>query len=1356
MTPKWLHLPTVNNPDVLNPILYSPTFGAPHIEVGANASILAAATFPYTSGDVTLAVNNTNYTLDGLSFPTINGVVRTSSVTFDDASSGKTTVTGGNITITATSGDVPVVATFLSHQGENTNNEWGSWGQWVGGAISSVFQVANLPILKLASLPVSINYRSAGSTVTVGENASIVGSGTVNVQASSTADAEGQAIYAQSTTGGAAIAVMLANTDAETDVKANALIESTGGDVDVGSTANSTTVGTARVTQNTQVDDNSDPNKSIQVSLAVGSINQTAHATLEAGASLEANGSSSNSSNPASTSYQDGKAGIAAVINVAQNDIRANADGTIISGIVSPGSTSPAATDVPFSVSFNPFTDVDFANNAIRVSSSNETAQPSPPGQAPVGSQWQTGQQIVYNSGGGGSIPGLVSGTVYYVIVPSNLTNEIQLAASLTDALSDTPIQFNAYPTLSDGTITVPITDVDESTGTINFGFKPGFTDGEQLTYKAAANQRIGGLTDGKTYYAIITSANPTGLQLSLSAPSNNTDGPAIPLTLNPDFAGFRQNLPVTVNPTGGLANSLKFGFNTGFTANDHFVYQGSGIAGLSDGVTYWVLPDANDPSVIQLATSPGGQPVAIGLGTVGTSGSATLTFDPSVSLDTDNNTVDLGFNYALAGNLAVPVTVNPSGGPTNSLQFGFNPGLQLNDHFTYQGSGIAGLTRGTIYYVIPDANDPTIIQLATSTQDSVVPIGSHANPSGRDGAATFTFGPDVTLNADFNFALAGTSSNLPSGTALVYHGALQSNVADLTDGATYYVIQDPASPRIMYLGNDAADAEAAYAAGASAYQTNYATAYTTAYNNWLANHPNDTAGAVTAGTTAANAAAGTGGTSWTSGAIADYREGTPPPVGTFTVSVNTTSGLSNTIDFGFNGGFVNKDPLVYVGPVGTNPGINGLTPGTIYYINVPDPLNNPSVIQLTDSSGNVIPISLTSGTTTMVQFGSLTNDSITVSGNTLTFNTPGDPTTPFDPGYQNGDPFVYEGPVTQTLTGDVSGTTVSNLVGTSNLTPGMTVSGTGIAAGTTILSIDSDTSITLSTAGATGRGVSLTFASAAIATLAPGTTYYVILTGTPGVIQLAPTPGGSAISFGPAFTTNINYTVPFAPADDRPYAVTHFGGIDTSYMTGTAHTLEPVNPVGININASLSSYETNFASSGIGGKPSWTDRLTKPEQPSLLGNYLQKLMTTAPDPNSTSSAASTTPANTLQSIQGGTGNSPPWSVVGTFVIMIDLSNVYTDIAGTAVLESASDVTASSSLSQTADTGRRPRSPAEKKKSPRARPRTPPATAWPSPSPSASPSPTSMRPSMTALTSMPRAPLPSAPIPPIPWRSPPR
>ena len=281
------------------------------------------------------------------------------------------------------------------------------------------------------------------------------------------------------------------------------------------------------------------------------------------------------------------------------------------------------------------------------------------------------GEPVVFGADSSQLINGLSDGTTYYAIVNPATPDSIQLAAapqvagvdgpalpiSLAAAVASRFIQYGQYPTLTGligGVSTpIPITDVDETSNTIDLGFNPGFTDGEALVYNDASDQRIGGLTNGTTYYAIVNPASPTTLQLAATPKSGDVDGAAVPLNLDPYFQGFRQNLAVTVNPNGGLPNSIDFGFATGFQLYDNFVYQGSGIAGLTDGVTYWVIPDPSDPNVIQLASSSANAsasppvPVAIGSSAGGSTGHATLTFDPSVSIDATNNTVSLGFNYA-------------------------------------------------------------------------------------------------------------------------------------------------------------------------------------------------------------------------------------------------------------------------------------------------------------------------------------------------------------------------------------------------------------------------------------------------------------------------------------------------------------------------------------------------------------------------------------------------------------------------------------------------------------------------------------------------------------------------------------
>ncbi|MGA2700304.1 MAG: hypothetical protein ABSH35_04325 [Isosphaeraceae bacterium] len=914
---------------------------------------------------------------------------------------------------------------------------------------------------------------------------------------------------------------MMGVTDAETNVNSNALIDSTGGSVTLGSTANTTATSTARVSQNIGgAPANPD---SIAVSLAIGVVNQTAQATVSPGATvmaagdvnLTATGTGANTSIPTTGTYVSGLAGAAVGVDVTENTIKANADGTLISDA---SATSPT-------LSLDPDTDVDFANSAFEVS----------PG---AFASLQTGQPYTYSSGNNGAIGGLTSGTVYYIIVPTNLTDEIRLAATLHDAEQGNFIPFQQYPTLTGGSTSVPISDVDETDGTITFDSDPGFTDGEALTYHAVAGQLIGGLTGGTTYYAIVNPASPDTLQLSASAPSGGVDGPAIPLNLDPVFQGFRQALPVTINPSGDLPNSIQFGFDAGFQLGASLIYQGSGISGLTDGVRYWAIPDPKDSTVnstvIQLADSyadaQAGTALAIGSNAPGGQNGNTLTFDPSVSIDSQTNTIDLGFNYALA-------------------------------------------------------------------------------------------------------------NTLPSGTPLVYYGALGSAVANLTDGTTYYVIQDSANPSLMRLTTaGAAQAIAAATAGTDNYNTQYQTAYNAAYQAYVSNNPTDphlVQDATNAGNAAAQAAAAQAdnGEDWTAAAIDSARIGNPPPVGTFPVTVDP---VGQTVDFGFNAGFVKNQPLVYEGPATGSAGIIGLTPGDTYYVTLPDRVNNPGLVQFTDDSGNVVPVSLASGTTTSVMFGAPTSDNVSVSSNQLTFNNPDEPTTPFDPGFNLGDPMVYLGPVSLS-NGDV---------------------------------------------GITG--------------LVPGTVYYVITTSTPGVIQLADSYANAEL--GTALTislpsgstaTNINYTVPFTPADTRPLVVTQFGSIDTATMsftmpfTASPTTLTPVGMAGVNVTATLTDSESSFTASGIGGEPSVADKILKPElvapqTNSAIQNAWSKQF------NSGSPSAATT---VTQNAPGATGQGPDLSLAGAvFIQVVPVDIVTAEVASTAVIESASNVTVAASLTQTVDT----------------------------------------------------------------------
>ncbi len=111
---------TVANPDPNNPFL-NIGFNTPQITVDAGSNLLTQATGWSQAGAITLTATNTNNVLDGLSFPTLDAVVRQSTIDFaDGTTSSASLVEGGTIDIEATSGDTPLVQT-LANQGTDPN-----------------------------------------------------------------------------------------------------------------------------------------------------------------------------------------------------------------------------------------------------------------------------------------------------------------------------------------------------------------------------------------------------------------------------------------------------------------------------------------------------------------------------------------------------------------------------------------------------------------------------------------------------------------------------------------------------------------------------------------------------------------------------------------------------------------------------------------------------------------------------------------------------------------------------------------------------------------------------------------------------------------------------------------------------------------------------------------------------------------------------------------------------------------------------------------------------------------------------------------------------------------------------------
>ena len=208
--------------------------------------------------------------------------------------------------------------------------------------------------------------------------------------------------------------------------------------------------------------------------------------------------------------------------------------------------------------------------------------------------------------------------------------------------------------------------------------------------------------------------------------------------------------------------------------------------------MTYWAIPDATNPTIIQLSDTMGGTPI-----TFTESGKQTLTFDPSVAISGNNNTVNLGFNFALAK--------------------GGNPGYLANGTpLVYEAAldfSVQGLINGTTYYVIQDPADPQVMRLTQLNTDPLNGNNTYAQEAYNAGATALTANVataatpfQVNVNASTNPTNSidfGSQGTFDTNDVLIYEGPTGSNpaIGGLNPGETYYaLVPDPTNPGVIEL----------------------------------------------------------------------------------------------------------------------------------------------------------------------------------------------------------------------------------------------------------------------------------------------------------------------------------------------------------------------------------------------------------------------------------------------------------------------------------------------------------------------------------------------------------------------------
>ncbi len=224
---------------------------------------------------------------------------------------------------------------------------------------------------------------------------------------------------------------------------------------------------------------------------------------------------------------------------------------------------------------FNAKTEVDIGTNKITIANHG----------------FADNEQVVYRTGFGTQIPGLTNGASYYVVTSTKTTNAFQLATSS----NGTAIDFGAAPALSFNVAN----NVSTAHNTITINNHQ-LSNDDTITYSKNGGTKIVGLDDSSTYHVV----NKTTNTFQIAATQG---GSAV------DILGNNEIFVPPDKVTDGTDTIIAT--NHGFSHNQEVIYtnmDGSepNIQGLGNGRAYFIkLIDANN---FQVASRRGGSAIDI------------------------------------------------------------------------------------------------------------------------------------------------------------------------------------------------------------------------------------------------------------------------------------------------------------------------------------------------------------------------------------------------------------------------------------------------------------------------------------------------------------------------------------------------------------------------------------------------------------------------------------------------------------------------------------------------------------------------------------------------------------------------
>ncbi|NBU75821.1 MAG: hypothetical protein EBS30_11465, partial [Planctomycetes bacterium] len=530
------------NPDKYNSFLNA-SWTDNVITIGAKAKLFAHAVnsggTEYTEGDITVTSANTDIIL----FAGLGGTNRSTRIDIESGAG----LFGNNITVSAKGGELD--ATVIDGISRLISN----WGENPGGFgfLANLLPLIGFGASQFLDLPINVDVRIASAEVnvkdTIDDNSSsdvpwrvtysnddsrtlIDGSGNVKVNAFSRSTAFGNARMMDTGTIGAkltnalgsfgfAIGFLWSEPKAIATIGQNVRVNA-GTDLVIESEIHALAQGKALVTSNTGNDTkNNITNNTLakmplvngfaakedtspatrydrkQLATSMQIIKSTSTVLVDTGADLVAGGNarimalgkSENSGISCTTSFGDGQGGMTFTFGNVTNDIT-----TTVNGSVTSQAAAAAKANVVKTATINPFKDIDYTNNRVRVNNHG----------------YSDGDNFVYDPGKNKPIPGLESGVTYIAGIDASWssqdkTNYFKIYKINDGGSRGDLVTFQAPPGLVKSGTFYGFASVDPVGHALMFPYDPGLATGDSVTYRGSAGKSIDGLTDGAQYVVV-------------------------------------------------------------------------------------------------------------------------------------------------------------------------------------------------------------------------------------------------------------------------------------------------------------------------------------------------------------------------------------------------------------------------------------------------------------------------------------------------------------------------------------------------------------------------------------------------------------------------------------------------------------------------------------------------------------------------------------------------------------------------------------------------------------------------------------------------------------------------------------